>query len=426
MQRYVFGAIAVTVMAGAVVCGQSVTPPDAPSALALLERVAQHYAYAKSYHIESVEENTISNDLAREWRKTILSAAESSGNRYRYEGHTGLQGGALRLSDGKTVWTYHFEEKAYTVKPIAAEEPRSNSYEEYAMGQARTLRRSLANLPRRYKSATQLPDETLRSDGREVSCYVIRVRTADLKTAQPDGARSDEHEKTIWIDKAHETIVKLVDRAHVYVDGLVPVEEESTTTYKLTELDGEVKEGLFAFVPPSEAKLIEDFSDPMKRREGPDMTGKTAPSLKFGAADGKVVSLDSFRGKPVLLNVWATWCAPCVKELPQLAQLRKDAGDRSLVFISVDEDEDAKTAADFLAKRGYDWANFHDADGEVDKGLGLSGIIPRTTLIDVAGKIVFDSRNHTTDEIRGAVARLGPEYATLAPAPEPSPCLAPK
>ena len=91
MQRYVFGAIAVTVMAGAVVCGQSVTPPDAPSALALLERVAQHYAYAKSYHIESSRENTISNDLAREWRKTILSAAESSGNRYRYEGHTGFK-----------------------------------------------------------------------------------------------------------------------------------------------------------------------------------------------------------------------------------------------------------------------------------------------------------------------------------------------
>jgi hypothetical protein len=274
------------------------------------------YADAKSYHIESVEERTTSNDLERNWEKTILSATESPGDRYRYEGHSGFLGGALRISDGKTVWTFHFEEKSYTAKPFAAEEPRSSSRAEYALNHARTLRQSLATLAQRYKFATQLRDDTLSSGSREVFCYVIRVRNVDLKRTVLEG--SSEGEKTFWIDKAHETIVKVVEHLHTYVDTIIPIEEESTTVYTVTELDGAVDQSLFAFRPPSEAKLVENFKDPNKR-DLPDLTGRTVPPLKLGSADGKMISMDSFRGKPVLLNLWATWCPPCLKELPEFA-----------------------------------------------------------------------------------------------------------
>jgi hypothetical protein len=91
----------------------------------------------------------------------------------------------------------------------------------------------------------------------------------------------------------------------------------------------------------------------------------------------------------------------------------------------VDEDEDAKTAAGFLSKRGCAWPNFHDGDGEVAKSLGSSGV-PRTILVDSQGKIVFDSNGHAKDELRGAVAKPGHEYTSLAPPPRPNPCLAAK
>ena len=115
------------------------------------------------------------------------------------------------------------------------------------------------------------------------------------------------------------------------------------------------------------------------------MTGDQVPSLKLKSADGKVVALDSFRGKPVLLDFWATWCGPCVAALPQLAQIYQEAKDKGLVLLTVDQDEEANTAAKFLAKKGYTWPNFHDGDGEIEKLVGSSGI-PRTMLVDAQGK----------------------------------------
>ena len=74
------------------------------------------------------------------------------------------------------------------------------------------------------------------------------------------------------------------------------------------------------------------------------MTGDQAPSLKLKSTDGKVVALDSYRGKPVLLDLWATWCGPCVAALPQLAQIYQDAKDKGLVLLTVDQDEEPDTA----------------------------------------------------------------------------------
>jgi hypothetical protein len=85
--------------------------------------------------------------------------------------------------------------------------------------------------------------------------------------------------------------------------------------------------------------------------------------------------------------------------------------------LTVDQDEEAKTATDLLAKKGYTFTNFHD-DGEMSKSLGES-IIPRTLLIDSAGKIVYDRTGGSEDDLRAAIAKLGPEYASLAPKPQP-------
>jgi len=412
--------IALAILGAANAFAQSVPSTASTEGLELLKRVAQRYVVAKSYHIEAVEERTHHGDLERSWYKTILTAAEAPGNRHHYEGHSS-SGSASSIADGKTVWTYHIEEHRYTQKP-ATEEPSSESkvftMPEFALRQAERLRTTLGDEAKHLKSATRLPDASLTMNGHEISCYVVRVQTADMKRV------SDySFEKTIWIDKTHENILRIVEHANTYMlsgTARIPEEMEKTTTYSVTELDGAVPDDLFTFAPPADAMLIQEFPDPRKHHSGPDLSGQPAPDLNLKSSDGKLVSLNSFRGQPVLLDVWATWCAPCVKGLGVLALIYAEAKDKHLVLLSVDQDEEAKTATDFLAKKGFAWPNFHDDDGEVSKTLGSSGI-PRTILIDPQGKIVYDG-NGAEDELRTAVTKLGPEYASLAPKPQAAPC----
>lgn len=72
----------------------------------------------------------------------------------------------------------------------------------------------------------------------------------------------------------------------------------------------------------------------------PENAGKAAPD--FTLSDGKsTVQLDKYRGKVVLLNFWATWCPPCVEEMPALIRLHRDRPDIAIVAVSIDEDEAA-------------------------------------------------------------------------------------
>lgn len=80
--------------------------------------------------------------------------------------------------------------------------------------------------------------------------------------------------------------------------------------------------------------------------------GEAAPSFPFKDASGKTLTLAAFRGKPVLVNLWATWCGPCVKELPTLDRLAARKG-ASLSIVPLSEDLDPAKVAPFFAARHF-------------------------------------------------------------------------
>jgi thiol-disulfide isomerase/thioredoxin len=122
--------------------------------------------------------------------------------------------------------------------------------------------------------------------------------------------------------------------------------------------------------------------------------GLLAPDAPFLDSEGEAVTLADFNGGPVLLNLWATWCAPCVAEMPTLDALAaREAGKLSVITLSEDSDDDGHTAAEkidafFNRMKFGQLGAYLDADSAVMTQLGVS-VLPTTILYDAAGKEVW-------------------------------------
>ena len=114
--------------------------------------------------------------------------------------------------------------------------------------------------------------------------------------------------------------------------------------------------------------------------------GKAAPAFGFTDPSGKPATLADYRGKPVLLNLWATWCAPCIEEMPTLDALAAREGAR-LQVIALSQDLDPSKVAPFWAKGGYT-ALRPATDAKLAFSTGLGANLPTTILYDAGGKEV--------------------------------------
>lgn len=118
--------------------------------------------------------------------------------------------------------------------------------------------------------------------------------------------------------------------------------------------------------------------------------GTVFPDFKETDLDGKPLSVGNFKGKVVLVDFWATWCGPCVGELPNVLKTYEKfhAKGFEIIGISLDKEKDKLTG--FLKEKGMTWAQYFDGKGWQSKLAGQYGVnsIPATYLIDTEGKIL--------------------------------------
>lgn len=110
-----------------------------------------------------------------------------------------------------------------------------------------------------------------------------------------------------------------------------------------------------------------------------------APAVGFAEGSGKRNTLASFQGHYVLLNLWATWCAPCVGELPQLAKLTSALPGVSVVAVNVGRDNAAATASFLKSHGAAKLAVYVDSDSEMLRAFEISGL-PLSVLLDPKGR----------------------------------------
>ena len=112
-------------------------------------------------------------------------------------------------------------------------------------------------------------------------------------------------------------------------------------------------------------------------------------SIAFVDAEGRALSLEQFRGKVVLLNIWATWCTPCRQEMPSLDRLQEQLGgnDFEVVALSIDKgDKGMELVKSFYASLGIRRLRvYHDPEGAAGFDLGVLGV-PATLLLDREGR----------------------------------------
>jgi peroxiredoxin len=135
--------------------------------------------------------------------------------------------------------------------------------------------------------------------------------------------------------------------------------------------------------------------------------GSLAPDFLLESLDGNEVRLSEYRGQPVVLNFWATWCAPCRKEIPQFVDAYERFREDGLVIVGVNLQEGKSIARGYVEDYGMQFPVAIDVDGEVGDAYRLLGL-PVTYFIDRDGVVrgvftgPFEERARDT-EVRGAI-----------------------
>mgnify|MGYP000353694676 CR=1 FL=1 len=143
-------------------------------------------------------------------------------------------------------------------------------------------------------------------------------------------------------------------------------------------------------------------------------------ALAFDLTDtqGKPHRLADYQGRWVVVNFWATWCVPCIQEIPEIAEFRRAHGEVVVIGVAMDDGQAAKVKR-FAAKVGHTYPLVL-ADGKVTRQLGEPRALPATRVFDPAGKVVYDRVGRVTKRSLEELTRSRPSATAVAPSDQRS------
>ena len=168
-----------------------------------------------------------------------------------------------------------------------------------------------------------------------------------------------------------------------------------------TEVIGFAQRGLLAtgLITPNVEKVAQDKSD-----ESETATTSTPTPADFNLAlideDGKTHSLADFEGKVIFMNMWATWCPPCIAEMPNINKLHQKMG-HEVAFVMVSLDEEFETAKAFNKRKGYNFPIYALRSNR--PAMYQSSTVPTTYVIDAQGQLVLTHKgmsNYNTSKFK--------------------------
>jgi cytochrome c biogenesis protein CcmG/thiol:disulfide interchange protein DsbE len=132
----------------------------------------------------------------------------------------------------------------------------------------------------------------------------------------------------------------------------------------------------------------------LSMRERIVQEGDSAPDFSITADNGRTITASNFGGKLLLLNFWATWCPPCIEELPSLDQFQRRFANSGIVVLGVSVDKDEKAYRRFLSRVNVSFLTARDPENKISADYGTFKY-PESYLINRDGKVVMKVINAT-------------------------------
>jgi peroxiredoxin/outer membrane lipoprotein-sorting protein len=336
--------------------------PDEAATRALLQQVAETYRTLPSAHFDYTE--TVDRTNGNTASRTVIHSTTlwSPPNKVRTES-TGASEKSILIEDGRWMWTVY---------------PQSNEFRRSREGAV------ALSLIRAYSLLGNSRDlvSTEREEPFQGSMCAVVAMTFKAGVTQE-----------LWIDKASHLVRKT--RSHEPAPDPDGFAVDRETVYSVARAGVSVDPSEFSYDPTStQAKDRTEIT-----RAAPEsMVGKLAPDFALRDLDGNDVRLSALRGKPVLLDFWATWCKPCQNELPLVEMLHRSLKENGLAVLTVD-DEPPEISGAFLKRFGYTIPALTDPHQETAHRYHVYGL-PTLILIDREGKIVFYEVDFSSEKLR--------------------------
>jgi peroxiredoxin len=139
-------------------------------------------------------------------------------------------------------------------------------------------------------------------------------------------------------------------------------------------------------------------------------TGDATPALELADTEGKLHRLSDYRGSAVLVNFWATWCAPCLEEMPSIEALRTALQGKPFVVLAVNVGESARVAREFAGTMTLGFPLLLDRDTRTAKAWGAR-VLPASFVVGPDGRIRYGylgALDWASPEVRTTIERLVP------------------